>query len=156
MLMIVPSVGGCNGPLSLVLFVLAGTVRGVSEAGYMAIPVDMAPDYAGTVLGICVSIGNTTGILVPYITGVLTETKNTLQQWSYMFYLSGVVGLVTGLFFQLFASADVQSWGMASDDVPCANENTALKPAKSPVTNGHTSSPSSPVSQTKEVARTEL
>ncbi|KAH8026747.1 hypothetical protein HPB51_024246 [Rhipicephalus microplus] len=46
MLMIVPAVGGCNGPLSLVLFVLAGTVRGVSEAGYMAIPVDMAPDYA--------------------------------------------------------------------------------------------------------------
>lgn len=156
MLMIVPSVGGCNGPLSLVLFVLAGTVRGVSEAGYMAIPVDMAPDYAGTILGICVSIGNTTGILVPYITGVLTETKNTLQQWSYMFYLSGVVGLVTGLFFQLFASAEVQSWGMASNDVPSANENTALKPVKSAVANGHTSSPSSPVSQTKEIARTEL
>lgn len=133
MLMIVPAVGGCNGPLSLVLFVVAGTVRGVSEAGYMAIPVDMAPDYAGTILGICVSIGNTTGILVPYITGVLTETMNTLEQWSYSFYLAGIVGLVTGMFFQLFASAEVQSWGLVETSAKVSplssNEKTALKSA---------------------------
>lgn len=159
MLMIVPAVGGCNGPLSLVLFVLAGTVRGVSEAGYMAIPVDMAPDYAGTILGICVSIGNTTGILVPYITGVLTETKNTLEQWSYSFYLAGIVGLVTGLFFQLFASAEVQSWGLAetttmNKPLAYANEKTALKTckeAKLTSNNGATA----PITDGKEM-RTEL
>lgn len=116
MLILVPWVGGCNGPLSLVLFVLAGTVRGMSEAGYMAIPVDMAPSYAGTVLGICVSIGNTTGFIVPYITGLLTEKKNTLQQWSYCFYLAGAVGLVTGACFQLFASAEVQRWAVPPDE----------------------------------------
>lgn len=133
MLMIVPSVGGCNGLVSLVLFVVAGTVRGMSEAGYMAIPVDMAPSYAGTVLGICVSIGNTTGFIVPYITGLLTEKKNTLQQWSYCFYISGVVGLVTGLCFQLFASAEVQDWGLErSDDAP-ATEVSELKSIKNTI-----------------------
>ncbi|KAL1486435.1 hypothetical protein MTO96_031390 [Rhipicephalus appendiculatus] len=91
---------------------------------------------ARTILGICVSIGNTTGILVPYITGVLTETKNTLEQWSYSFYLAGIVGLVTGLFFQLFASAEVQSWGLAETTTTTekplafANEKTALKTCK--------------------------
>lgn len=113
MLMIVPSVGGCNGLLNLVLFVIAGAVRGTSEAGYMAIPVDMAPAYAGTILGICVCIGNTTGFIVPYITGVLTAEENTVQRWSYSFYIAGGVGLFTGLCFQLFASAEVQSWGLA-------------------------------------------
>lgn len=133
MLMIVPSVGGCNGLVSLVLFVVAGTVRGMSEAGYMAIPVDMAPSYAGTVLGICVSIGNTTGFIVPYITGLLTEKKNTLQQWSYCFYISGVVGLVTGLCFQLFASAEVQDWGLErSGDAP-ATEVSELKSIKNTI-----------------------
>ncbi|XP_064480574.1 sialin-like [Ornithodoros turicata] len=112
MLLIVPSVGGCNGFLNLVLFVIAGTVRGTSEAGYMAIPVDMAPAYAGTILGICVCIGNTTGFIVPYITGILTAGENTVTQWSYSFYIAGGVGLFTGLCFQLFASAEVQSWGL--------------------------------------------
>ncbi|KAG0409991.1 hypothetical protein HPB47_012894 [Ixodes persulcatus] len=86
-----------------------------------------------TVLGICVSIGNTTGFIVPYITGLLTEKKNTLQQWSYCFYISGVVGLVTGLCFQLFASAEVQDWGLErSDDAP-ATEVSELKSIKNTI-----------------------
>ncbi|KAH7953961.1 hypothetical protein HPB49_014620 [Dermacentor silvarum] len=113
--------------------------------------------FESTILGICVSIGNTTGILVPYITGVLTETMNTLEQWSYSFYLAGVVGLVTGLFFQLFASAEVQSWGLVETTPdkapPCANEKTALKTSKqaTPSINGATA----PATDGKE-ARTEL
>ncbi|KAH6935933.1 hypothetical protein HPB50_011514 [Hyalomma asiaticum] len=60
--------------------------------------------------------------------------KNTLEQWSYSFYLAGIVGLVTGTFFQLFASAEVQSWGLAETTTdkapPRANEKTALKICK--------------------------
>ncbi|KAH7969616.1 hypothetical protein HPB52_020307 [Rhipicephalus sanguineus] len=113
----------------------------------------------GTILGICVSIGNTTGILVPYITGVLTETKNTLEQWSYSFYLAGIVGLVTGLFFQLFASAEVQSWGLAetttaNKPLAFANEKTALKTCKeAKLTNSNGAT--APITDGKEM-RTEL
>ncbi|OQR77079.1 sialin-like [Tropilaelaps mercedesae] len=114
MLISVVKVAGCDGSLSLVLFITAGTIRGISEAGYMSIPVDMAPDYAGTILGICVCIGNTTGFLVPWITGAIIETQNTTTTWSYIFYLAGGIGLVTGVMFQLFASAEVQEWGLVS------------------------------------------
>lgn len=75
MLISVVWLAGCDGQLSLVIFVIAGTVRGLSEAGYMSIPVDMAPDYAGTILGICVCVGNTTGFLVPWITGALIQKE---------------------------------------------------------------------------------
>ncbi|KAM7292517.1 sialin [Ixodes scapularis] len=58
---------------------------------------------------------------------------NTLQQWSYCFYISGVVGLVTGLCFQLFASAEVQDWGLErSDDAP-ATEVSELKSIKNTI-----------------------
>lgn len=75
MLISVVWLAGCDGMLSLVLFVVAGTVRGVSEAGYMSIPVDMAPDYAGTILGLCVCVGNVTGFLVPWITGAIIHKE---------------------------------------------------------------------------------
>lgn len=93
---------------------------------------DHAPLFftnTGTILGICVSIGNTTGFIVPYITGILTEKKNTVEQWSYSFYLAGAVGLITGMFFQLFASAEVQSWGLEEKDVS-DSKNSELKPIK--------------------------
>lgn len=72
-LVILTWVAGCDGGLSLTLFVIAGTLRGLSLAMYMAAPVDIAPDYAGTILGIGVCVGNMTGFLVPWVTGLLTE-----------------------------------------------------------------------------------
>ena len=71
-LFIATSVAGCDGGLSLAFFVISGTFRGLSQSMYLAAPVDIAPDYAGTVLGIGVCIGNLTGFLVPWITGLLT------------------------------------------------------------------------------------
>lgn len=44
---------------------------------------DHAPLFftnTGTILGICVSIGNTTGFIVPYITGILTEKKVLMHE----------------------------------------------------------------------------
>lgn len=95
-LFLVTSVAGCDGGLSLALFVIAGTLRGFSEAGYMSAPVDMAPDYAGTILGITVCFSQTTGFLVPWITGLFirnevsavsfrVETKQSFQSKNVIF-----------------------------------------------------------------------
>ena len=74
-LFLVTWVAGCDGGLSLALFVIAGTLRGFSEAGYMSAPVDMAPDYAGTILGITVCFSQTTGFLVPWVTGLFIQNE---------------------------------------------------------------------------------
>ncbi|XP_022707074.1 putative inorganic phosphate cotransporter [Varroa jacobsoni] len=136
MLICVVWVAGCDGGLSLVLFVIAGTIRGISEAGYMCIPLDMVPDYAGTVLGLCVCIGNTTGFIVPWVTGAFINVENSTTLWSYDFYVAGGVGLVTGLVFQLFASAEVQEWGIAPKDSSteeqrASSRNDRYKPPRS-------------------------
>ena len=57
----------------MTLFVIAGTLRGLSQSMYMAAPVDIAPDYAGTVFGISICFSNITGFLVPWTTGLFTE-----------------------------------------------------------------------------------
>lgn len=120
---LVVAVAGCNGMLSLALFIIAGAVRGISEAGCYAIPIDMAPDFAGTVFGVSVSLASFSGILVPYITGALTNEENTTTRWSYTFYITGAVGIICGLFFQIFASADVQPWGLAKKNADSGENN---------------------------------
>ena len=67
------SVAGCNGAITLTLFVVAGTLRGLGQASYMCSPVDVAPDYAGTVFGVAVCVANIAGFLVPWTTGLLIE-----------------------------------------------------------------------------------
>ena len=75
LLIIVVHVAGCDGTTSLIIFVVAGTIRGISEAGYISVPVDLAPDYAGTIFGLCMTIGNTTGFIVPWITAMFIHEE---------------------------------------------------------------------------------
>lgn len=62
-----------GGVTTLVLFVMAGTLRGFAEASYLSAPIDIAPDYAGTIVGITVCFGNFTGFLVPWLTGLFIQ-----------------------------------------------------------------------------------
>lgn len=48
----------------------------------------------------------------------LIPLQNSTTMWSYNFYLAGFIGLSTGLMFQIFASADVQEWGLAPKATP--------------------------------------
>ncbi|XP_028968725.1 uncharacterized protein LOC100900806 [Galendromus occidentalis] len=123
LLIFVTWIAGCDGGLSLLIFVIAGTLRGFCEAGYMSAPVDMAPDYAGTILGITVCVSQTTGFLVPWITGLLTQKENSLTAWSYTFYVTACIGFVCGLFFQLYSSSEIQEWGLAPRDEPAVDQN---------------------------------
>ncbi|OQR67980.1 sialin-like [Tropilaelaps mercedesae] len=115
-LFLVVRIAGCDGQLSLILFVIAGAVRGMSEAGVGPLPIDMAPEFAGTVFGISVTIGALSGVLVPYITGIFINGDNSTVSWSYSFYVAGAVGLVSALIFQVFGTAEVQPWGAARDE----------------------------------------
>ncbi|XP_013788638.2 putative inorganic phosphate cotransporter [Limulus polyphemus] len=104
---------GCNDMLSISLFVLGMGFNGFIFSGFMVTHVDMAPDFAGTLMGMTNGVANLAGILAPYAVGVITEHKQTLHQWNIVFYVSACVFFFTGTLFMFFGSAELQPWGIA-------------------------------------------
>lgn len=63
---------GCDAMLVGVFFTMAAGSEGFLSASSMVNPMDLAPNFSGTLTGITNGIGSVTGIIVPWVIGVLT------------------------------------------------------------------------------------
>lgn len=68
---------------------------------------DLSPNYSGTLMAMVNGMGAFTGIITPYIVGVLAP-QQTLMQWRTVFWIVLGVFIVTNLIFVIWASGDVQ------------------------------------------------
>lgn len=70
--MISASYAGCDHLLVIVFFIISVGARGFLTAGLYVNPMDLSPNYAAAIMSLANGIGALTGILAPYIVGVLT------------------------------------------------------------------------------------
>lgn len=61
------------------MFTLAMGFMGTFYPGMKVNPLDLSPNYAGTLMAITNGIGALTGIAVPYIVGVMTPNVSDLR-----------------------------------------------------------------------------
>ncbi|GBM59630.1 Sialin [Araneus ventricosus] len=107
---------GCQAQVIIALLCLGMFLNGFVYSGYNVTHIDMSPDYAGVLYGITNSIANTAGILSPMIVGLITANGETVENWNTIFFITSAVYVVCGLFYAIFASAEVQPWGLANRD----------------------------------------
>lgn len=112
-LLLVP-LAGCNGFWNMVVLAVAGGFHGMGHSGFMAAFVDLAPDFAGTLLGISNVAASIPGLAIPSLLGGLLEGQSPLEAWALFFYIGSAVGIITGLEFILLGSAEIQSWGVGN------------------------------------------
>ena len=63
----------CRHPLIAVGLLTTGiTITGCVYSGWMVNPMDIAPKYAGTILGIANGLAASTGFIAPYTVAALT------------------------------------------------------------------------------------
>lgn len=103
------SYAGCNRALVITLFTLAMGTMGGFYPGMKLSPLDMSPNYAGTIMAVTNGIGALAGILGPYLVGVLTP-NTSLYEWRVVFWIAFVVFNVTNVVYVLWASGEVQPW----------------------------------------------
>jgi len=60
--------------VAVVLLVLAVSMSGFVYSGYFVNHMDIAPQYAGTLMGISNSVGAVSGLIAPYVASVATES----------------------------------------------------------------------------------
>jgi len=109
--LVLAAYSGCNTIMTVLWLCLAVGFNGCQYAGFLCCHLDLAPAYAGTLLGITNAAANITGFVAPFITGLLTDGHNDLAHWRTVFFLAAIVYSVGGTIFLIWGSAKEQAWG---------------------------------------------
>ncbi|XP_059045429.1 putative inorganic phosphate cotransporter [Achroia grisella] len=109
---ILASYSGCDTTLAVFWFVAAMTVMGAYYSGMKINPLDISPNYAGTTTAMVNGIAAISGIISPYLIGLLTP-DSTLAQWRVAFWVCFGVLVFTNIVYVIFAQGEQQWW----DDV---------------------------------------
>lgn len=116
----------------ITLFTLAMGTMGGFYPGMKLSPLDMSPNYAGTIMAVTNGIGALTGILGPFLVGVLT-TNTSLYEWRIVFWIAFGVFNITNIVYVIWASGEVQPWNephLLKDSRSSSDEEIAKNPVK--------------------------
>lgn len=101
----------CDAQYVTALLCMGMFFNGALSSGHFSTPVDLAPNYAGTLFGISNTFsGGGTGFLVPTIIGILTQDNMTFAAWRTVFCLASGIYFFTNIFYFFMISGDVQPW----------------------------------------------
>ncbi|CAH2096620.1 unnamed protein product [Euphydryas editha] len=87
--------------------------------GCLLVHIDMAPNFAGTLMGITNCISNGVSILAPLVAGAIIKDETDPHEWRKIFYLSSAIYIVGNLFYLIFGTSERQTW---NDDITNTDE----------------------------------
>ncbi|XP_071385715.1 sialin isoform X2 [Centroberyx affinis] len=102
---------GCNYILAVTFLTISSSLGGLSAAGFNINHLDIAPSYAGILLGITNTFATIPGMVGPVIARALTK-QNTIQEWQTVFYISAGINLFGAAVYTLFGRGTVQPWAV--------------------------------------------
>ncbi|XP_037786838.1 putative inorganic phosphate cotransporter isoform X1 [Penaeus monodon] len=100
----------CDPVLAVVVLCLSVGLGGSANCGFLCSHQDIAPNFAGTLLGITNAVGAFAGVFAPMITGAITEGNQTLSAWRFVFLITVGIYLVTGSLYVFLISERPQYW----------------------------------------------
>ncbi|XP_048585415.1 sialin isoform X2 [Nematostella vectensis] len=104
--------GYANQPyLAVGLLTIGVGITGINAAGYAVNILDIAPKYAGVIMGVTNVFGAAPGFISPQIVGIITPNK-TAKEWRVVFWITFIVYIVGIVLFGLLVSGDKQKWAM--------------------------------------------
>lgn len=111
------SYAGCERTLVVVYFTIAVSMMAFFVPGIMVNINDLSPNYAGTLMSVANMVASITGILAPYVAGIIT-TNQALSEWRMVFWINFAIAVFSSLVYLLWADGEVQYW----DDMTTSNE----------------------------------
>ncbi|RCN51018.1 hypothetical protein ANCCAN_02805 [Ancylostoma caninum] len=82
---------------------------GICWAGFSVNHLDLAPQFAGHLMGMSNTLATLPGMVCPLIVGYIV-TSGTVAEWNIIFYSTTVVYALGGAIFWKFASGELQPW----------------------------------------------
>ncbi|XP_065326517.1 sialin-like [Pelmatolapia mariae] len=113
---------GCDHILIVTFLTLSLTTGGFSAAGVFINQIDIAPRYAGFLLGITNTFGTIPGVVAPIVTGYFTE-DHTLAGWAKVFWVAAGINAGGAVIYTLFGSGKLQQWALTEEERAEAERN---------------------------------
>lgn len=77
------SYAGCDRTMVIIHFTIAMGIMGTFYPGMKVNPLDLSPNYAGTLMAITNGIGAITGIIAPTLVGLMTPNVSHVKNILY-------------------------------------------------------------------------
>ncbi|BFZ23689.1 hypothetical protein BsWGS_26728 [Bradybaena similaris] len=100
--------------LVLGLLIVLMLAQSVGASTLSALPLDMAPRYAGLLTGMCISLGSLISISGPLLTAAITA-EGTQEEWRTVWIVMGCVFISGFAIFLSFGHATMQPWATGID-----------------------------------------
>ncbi|XP_053459553.1 sialin-like [Nycticebus coucang] len=102
---------GCDYSLAVAFLTISTTLGGFCPSGFFINHLDIAPSYAGILLGITNTFATIPGMIGPVVAKSLTP-NNTVREWQTVFCIGAAINVFGAVFFSLFAKGEVQNWAL--------------------------------------------
>ncbi|XP_057667121.1 putative inorganic phosphate cotransporter isoform X2 [Diorhabda carinulata] len=99
---------------AVTLLVAIGLFASATRSGYNVNLIDLAPNFAGILMGICNGTGAAVASLGPLVIHLLVKDENDPNQWKMIFYISAAMSIVSFIFNCSFTSGSIQPWNEGS------------------------------------------
>lgn len=114
-LLVSTSYVGCdNTSLAVVLFTLALGVQSFNSTSYSVNHLDIAPRFAGILVGITNSFGTVPGIVGPYIIGYLTDNQVMLFHLNFLVTFIWFNNIIYSSCLHFYSMLSIQWCGLGS------------------------------------------
>lgn len=116
---------GCDSVAASALLVASCAIGGALYGCDAILPIDLAPEFAGSIMGLANCVSNLSGIFAPMLVGYLTEKNESLERWNLVFFVAAAVNVFGGLAFLFLGTAKTQPWAqLPSNDT--SGDSSAL------------------------------
>ncbi|XP_067466877.1 sialin isoform X1 [Thunnus thynnus] len=102
---------GCDYTLAVIFLTISSSLGGASASGFNINHLDIAPSYAGILLGITNTFATIPGMVGPVIARALTK-ENTIEEWQIVFYIAAAINLFGATVYTIFGRGMVQPWAV--------------------------------------------
>ncbi|XP_029022325.1 sialin [Betta splendens] len=109
------SYAGCNHILTVTFLTCSTATGGISGSGVFINQMDIAPRYAGFLLGITNTFGTIPGVVGPIATGYFTQ-DHSLEGWRKVFWVAAAINVGGAIIFAILGSGTLQPWAMTEED----------------------------------------
>lgn len=109
---------GCDRVATLTLLTLSCGFNGAIYSGFLANHIDIASNYAGTMMGVTNCVASICGFLAPYVVNLIVTESGSIDQWQTVFFLSAGIYALTNLFYVIFGTGVEQPWNKLKDTHP--------------------------------------
>ncbi|XP_012275735.1 sialin isoform X2 [Orussus abietinus] len=120
---------GCARTTTVILLCLSIVICGAIFVGHLCNQNDLAPNYAGTLMGITNTPGTISAFVLPALVGAITEDGHTFLRWRYIFWVNIIAQMLAFAVFTVFGSAKIQDWNYP-EERPEESSPEALPPIK--------------------------